>query len=220
MTLRSIGGFAALACAGTYIFGFVLLVTLLAPLGFGTNDIDTSAVVAFIHSNQSLMITWNTGIYIINALALVVLVIALHAHLAAASPNWAPVTLGFGLVWATLVLGAGMIANVAVERIAALAMTDPAQAAQLWEILHAVELGLGGGNEIAGAIWILCVSIAAWRGQSLGKITNGLGVLTGVSGLATIIPAFGETAGAIFGLGAIAWFIAIGLRLTVGHPAS
>ncbi len=213
MTLRSSGGLAALICAGTYVFGFVLLVTLLASLGYGTSDIDAAAVVAFNRENQGIMILWNTGIYIVNALALIVLVVALHARLKATTPDWATITLAFGLVWATLVLGAGMIANVAVERTATLAATDPAGAAQLWDVLHAVELGLGGGNEIAGGVWIFCVSLAGWLGRSLGRITVGLGCLTGLGGLATIMPVLGDTAGAVFGLGAIAWFVAIGVNL-------
>jgi hypothetical protein len=118
-----------------------------------------------------------------------------------------------GLIWATLVLGAGMTANVAVERAAYFAMTDMETAVRLWEVLHAVELGLGGGNEIAGGVWIGLVSIAALRGDSLGKITIGLGLLTGACGLLTLVPALGDTAGVVFGLGAIAWFIAAGFNL-------
>lgn len=49
MTLTRAGGLAALMCAGTYLFGFALLVTLLAPLGFGTDQIDVQAVMAFNH---------------------------------------------------------------------------------------------------------------------------------------------------------------------------
>jgi len=47
MTLTRIGGLAALICTAAYIVGFALLVTLLAPLGFGTGDVDPAAVVAF-----------------------------------------------------------------------------------------------------------------------------------------------------------------------------
>ncbi|AHM05921.1 hypothetical protein roselon_03682 [Roseibacterium elongatum DSM 19469] len=60
-------------------------------------------------------------------------------------PDAAALTGAIGLIWATLVLGAGMIANVAVERTLAVA-ADPEAAAALWQTLHAVELGLGGGN--------------------------------------------------------------------------
>ena len=213
MTLQKIGGLAGLTCAATYIFGFVLLVTLLAPLGFGSSNIDARAIVEFIESGGGILILWNTVIYILNSLALVVLVVAVHAKLRKDTPEWAEVTRALGLIWATLVLGAGMLANVGVERAAYLAPIDMNRAVALWETLHAVELGLGGGNEIAGGVWIGCVSLAGWIRQSLGKVTVGLGLLTGAGGLLTLIPILGDTAGAVFGLGAIAWFIAIGLTL-------
>lgn len=213
MSFQKIGGLAALACAATYLFGFALLMTVLAPLGFGSGEIDTAALMDFIQTQPGILIAWNTVIYIVNAFALAVLVVALHARLTPATPGWAAVTRAFGLMWATLVLGAGMIANVAIARAADLAASDPAAAAVLWDTLHAVELGLGGGNEIAGAVWILCVSLAGLLGRSLGRIGAAIGVIAGVGGLATIIPALGETPGAVFGLGAIAWFIAIGIGL-------
>jgi len=219
MTLRSIGGLAAFICAGTYVFGFIFLATQLIQLGYGTNAIDAVAVVEFIRTNQGLMITWNTGIYIVNGLALVVLVASVNARLRAERSDWASVALGFGWVWSTLVLGAGMVANTAVERAAILAATDPQQAALIWDMLHAVELGLGGGNEIVGSVWIACVSLAAWRGASLGKITNGLGIVTGIGGCCTLVPAWGDAAGAVFGLGAIAWFLSVGINLLWRSPS-
>lgn len=213
MKLQTLGGLAGLTCAATYGFGFALLVSVLAPLGFGTADIDARAVVEFTQTNAGLLILWNSVIYILNALALSVLVIAIHARLRAHTPDWAAVTRALGLIWATLVIGAGMIANVAVERAAHLAPIDFERSVLLWETLHAVELGLGGGNEIAGGVWVGCVSAAGMIGRSLGMFTVGLGLLTCAGGLLTLIPVLGDTAGAVFGLGALAWFIAIGLTL-------
>ena len=213
MTIQRIGGFAALACAATYIFGFTLLVTVFAESGFGTNDVDSVGVVRFTVENQALMITWNTVIYVLNSLALAVLVVALASRLRTVSADWATMTLAFGLIWATLVLGAGMIGNVTTETMAAMAPNDFEAAVQTWEALHAVELGLGGGNEIAGGVWIFCVSLAGMIHRAFGKIVIGLGLLTGLGGALTIFPPFGEIAGAVFGLGAIAWFIGVGFAL-------
>jgi hypothetical protein len=220
MTLTRVGGLAALICAATYMIGFALLVTLLAPLGFGTVDIDPAAVVAFNAERPGILTAWNSTIYVLNALALVVLVVALSGRLSGATPGWASVTRGLGLVWAALVLGAGMIANVALERAAHLYPTDPGRAAELWTTLHAVELGLGGGNEIAGGVWIGCVSVAGLIGQGLARPVTYLGLLTGLGGLATVVPTIGDAAGAVFGLGAIAWFIAVGAQLVMARHSN
>ena len=77
MTLERTGGFAGLLCAATYIFGFVFFITTLAPLGFGTQAIDAEAVVSFIQDRPGFLILWNSVIYILNALALAVLLAAL-----------------------------------------------------------------------------------------------------------------------------------------------
>ncbi len=213
MTLSRVGGLAALTCAATYLFGFALLLTLLAPMGYGTTEIDTAAVVAFIHARPGVLILWNTTIYIANALALAVLVVALSAKLRPFSVAWASVAHAIGLIWATLVLGAGMIANVAVEQAGRIYPENPDAAASLWSVLHSVELGLGGGNEIAGAVWILCASVASMRHRALPVSVSLVGLSTGVGGLATLVPPIGDLSGAVFGLGAILWFVLIGGHL-------
>ncbi len=85
--MQRIDGIAALACAATYIFGFVLLATVFADSGLGTNAIDAAGVVRFTVENQALMITWNTVIYVLNSLALAVLVVSLASRLKAKSPD-------------------------------------------------------------------------------------------------------------------------------------
>lgn len=215
MTMQRLGGISALTCAATYIFGIVLLVTVMAEAGFGSNDLDAGDVVRFTMANQALMITWNTVIYVVNALALAVLVVAVAARLKAVSPNWGNSSMAFGLVWTTLVLGAGMLANVTTERVVVLAADDFEAAVLMWEVLHVVELGLGGGNEIAGGAWIFCVSLAGLLYRVFGKVVIGLGLLTGVGGLLTILPPLGDIAGMVFGLSAIAWFLAVGVVLVL-----
>lgn len=71
--------------------------------------------------------------------------------------------------------------------------------------------GLGGGNEIVGGLWVLLVSSAALRAGGLPRALNYLGVVIGVAGLLTVVPALGELGGAIFGLGSIAWFVWLGI---------
>ena len=88
MNLTRVGGLAALICAATYMIGFALLVTLLAPLGFGTGDIDPAAVVAFNAARPGILTAWNSTIYVLNALALIVLVVALSDRMAGSTPGW------------------------------------------------------------------------------------------------------------------------------------
>ena len=206
-------GIAALICAATYTIGIAVLLSVLAPLGFGTQQIDAGAVAAFIHAHPIGMIAWNTLIYIVNALALVVLVVGLTQRVRANQPGLAAVAQALGLIWAGLVLGAGMIANVGVERAASLYATSPEAAAQLWSVLHAVELGLGGGNEIAGGAWIMLVSLAERRSATASIWRTVLGSLAGIAGLATVVPSIADGAGAVFGLGALLWFAWLGVAL-------
>jgi len=147
-----------------------------------------------------------------NALALIVLVVALCERLTAATSGCAAVSKGIGLVSAALVLGAGMIAHVALDRAAHLAPSDAAGAADLWVVLHAVRPGLGGGNELAGGVLIGSVSLAGSIGESLARPVAYLGVPTGPSGLATVVPSPDDVAGAL-GLGSIVWFLMIGALL-------
>ena len=103
MTLQRFGGLAGLTCAATYLFGFIFLVTRLASLGYGTNEIDGNTVVDFIQTEAGFLILWNTVIYIVNALALTLLVVALHKRLRTATPDLSAVTAALGIIWAALV---------------------------------------------------------------------------------------------------------------------
>lgn len=206
-------GFAGLVCATTYLAGFALLMTVLAPLGYGSNDIDANAVVSFIQENALVMIAWNSVIYILNALALIVLVVGIAVVLIRKAPVLALVSPGLGLVWACLVLGGGMTANMAVEQALLLYPVSPEQAAQTWRLLHAVELGLGGGNEIAGGAWLLCVSLGVLGAGVLPRMIALTGLCAGTAGVVTLYPAAGDIAGSVFGLVTLVWFAAVGIVL-------
>ena len=55
--------------------------------------------------------------------------------------------------------------------------------------------------------------MAGLRGLGVPRLVSGLGLLVGLAGLATVVPASGEAAGVLFGLGAILWFLWLGLHL-------
>ncbi len=82
----------------------------------------------------------------------------------------------------------------------------------MWSALDSVQNGLGGGNEIAGGVWVLLVSWAALRTAVLPRALNYLGLTAGAAGLITVIPAL-EAVGAVFGIGLIIWFAWVGVVL-------
>lgn len=226
MTLQKAGGIAAIIAALSYVVGFVLLGTMLAPAGYGSAEVDPAAVLEFLLGNRGLMLAWNLTIYVLNALCLVVLAAALSQRFRAAVPGLASLTLGFGVLWATLVLGAGMVANVGLEAVAVLQAAHPEEALRLWRVLHVVETGIGGGNEIAGGVWALVLGLAGLYSRTLGRALSGLAMAIGVAGLASVLPGLGEIGGAIFGLGFIVWFAWAGVTLiwtergAAGAPAT
>ncbi len=97
---------------------------------------------------------------------------------------------------------------------------DPAQAVSAWLALDAVESGLGGAVELPGGLWVLLISWAALRTGGFPRTLNYLGVVIGVAGLLTVVPALGELGGAIFGLGSIAWFVWLGIVMLRGSQGA
>lgn len=213
--LQKIGGIAALIEAGTFIIGFALFFTVLDAAGYGAGSPAQS--VAFLTENQTIMYVWNLIIFIIFGIALVVLALALHQQLKTGAPALMQVATAFGLIWSGLVIASGMVANIGLGTVVDLYATDPAQAALVWLTINSVENGLGGGNEIAGGVWVLLVSLAALQAGGLVRTLNYLGVVIGVAGLLTVIPAL-EMFGAIFGLGLIVWFVWLGFVMLRRNP--
>jgi len=207
---QGIGGVAALVEAATFIIGIAMFVTLLSD--YTTGDPTPAESVAFLVDHQPGLYIWNVIIFIVFGLFLVPTVLALYERLSSRTPMLAQASAAFGLVWAGLVLAAGMITNIGIGTIADLNETDPAGAETVWSALDAVQNGLGGGNEIAGGVWVLLVSLAALRSGALPTAMNYLGIISGVAGLVTVVPAL-EDVGAVFGIGLIVWFVWLGLTL-------
>ncbi len=215
-SLQKMGGFAALYEAVAYIVGMVFFILV----------VDYSAVVdpiqkvALLAENQTLMYIMTLVIYVAFGIVLVVLALALFERLKAGAPAMAQTATAFGLLWAGLVIAAGMIFNIGMGTVVGLFSTDPAQAATVWLAIEAVFEGIGGGNEIVGGLWVLLVSWAALRAGEFPRLLNYIGLLVGVAGILSAIPALGEIGGAIFGLGQIVWFVWMGIVLLRGDTGS
>lgn len=206
--LQKLGGLAALVAAATFIFGFALFGTTLAP--YVTGGFDASQSVAFLAEHRATFYLWYLVIYVVFGIFLVVLSLALHERLKADAPVLAQLATAFGLIWAGLMFASGMVANVGAAHIVSLHSSDPAQAASAWVALDFVVNGLGGGNEIVGGAWVLLLSLAALSANTLPKWLNYLGIIVGAAGLVTVVPALSEV-GAVFGLGLIVWFVWAGV---------
>lgn len=207
--LQQMGGIAGIIAAITFIIGFIFLVTTLAPLVSG--ELTAVETVEFLQSNQTLYYVWNLIIYVLFGIVQAVLTLALYERLKSARPAIAQIAAVLGLVWSGLVIASGMVSNVGASTVINLYASDPALAGTIWTAVNTVSNGLGGGNEIVGGLWVLLVSWVALR-DVLPKALNYLGIIVGVAGIVTLVPALTEV-GAIFGLGIIVWYIWVGVVL-------
>lgn len=208
-SLQKLGAIGALIAAGTFVIGLAMFATLFTA--FVSAD-TPAAAVEFIVANQLTLHLRNITIMIVFGIALVPLVLAIGDRLREAHSPLARVASVFGLIWSGVIISTGMITNIAYAAVSDLHGTDPEMAATVWAGLDAVTNGLGRGNEVLGGIWVLGISIVALRERLFARWVNQLGVAMGVAGLVTVVPAF-EQVGAIFDVGLIAWFTAVGLDL-------
>ena len=212
--LQKMGGLAALYEAAAYVVGIVFFIGIVDYSGV----VDPLQKVALLVDNQAMLSLINLIIYVLFGIVLVVLSLALHDRLKAGSPAIMQTATAFGLIWAGVVIASGMIYNIGLGVVAELYSTDPAQAATVWLAIDAVFEGIGGGVEVLGGLWVLLVSWAALRTAELPKVLNYLGLLVGVAGIITLVPALGEIGGMVFGLGQIVWFAWLGIVLLRSGP--
>lgn len=205
------GSIAAIIQALCYIFGFALLATVMNP--GDTSDWNQLHKLEYLLEHKALFQLWNTVIYVVFGVALVVLATVLHRLLQAANPLLVSIATAFGLIWAGLVIASGMVANIGLTAVAEAYGRSSEQALNLWQSVATVQDGLGGGVEIVGGLWVLLLSLAANApGTAFPRPLTWLGFVVGIAGITTIVPALSGL-GAIFGLTQIVWFIAVGVVL-------
>jgi prepilin signal peptidase PulO-like enzyme (type II secretory pathway) len=112
-----------------------------------------------------------------------------------------------------------MIANIGNSTVVGLFSENQDQAVLLWLTISTVQEALGGGNEIVGGLWVLLLSWVALRSDKLPKVLNYLGVLVGLAGILTVVPAF-ELLMVVFGLGQIVWFAWLGIVMLRETPSA
>jgi len=209
--LQKMGGIASLGMAAIYLVGFAIFFLILNP-GAPLEPVER---VAFLVNNEIINFVTILLIYVVAGFILVVLVQGLHERLKAGSPAMMQTSAVFGFIWAGIVIVAGMIYIIGMDTVIGLYEKDPAQAASVWLIVGIVFQGLGGGIETVGGLWTLMISWAALRSGEFPKILNYLGLVVGIAGIVTIVPAL-EDLTIVFGLGQIPWFIWVGIILLKG----
>lgn len=205
--LQKMGGVAALYEAVAYVLGIVFFIFLVDS----SSVVDPVEKVALLVDNQALMYLITLIIYVIFGVFMVVLSLALHERLKAGSPAMMQTATAFGLIWAGVVIASGMIYNIGMGTVIDLYGTDPAQAATVWLAISSVFDGIGGGVEVLGGLWMLLISWVALKTGKLSKALNYIGLVIGLAGIITVVPALGELGGMIFGLGQIVWFLWVGI---------
>ena len=214
--LQKMGGIAALYEAAAYIVGMVGFLLVVDVSGV----VDPVQKVALMVDNLAFLYIMHLIVYVVWAVFLVVLALALYERLKAGSPAIVQTATVFGMIWATVIIASGMIYNSGMENVVDLYGKDPAQAATVWLAIDSVLGGLGGSNEILGGIWILLISWAALRAGVLPRVLNYLGVAIGVAGIISVVPALAELFIYIFALGQIVWFIWLGIVMLRGSTSA
>ena len=214
--LQKMGGIAALYIAAAYVVIFVVLIFLMDSFIV----VDPVQQVALFVDNQAITYIMNLIMYVAVGIFLVVLALALYERLKADSPAIMQIATAIGLIWACLLIGSGMVANSGLETVVDLYGKDPVQAATVWLAIESVADGLGCEFELPGSLWVLLISWAALRAGGLPKGLNYIGVVMGVAGILTVVPAAREVARAVFGLGQLVWFMWLGIIMLRGRTSA
>lgn len=207
MNLQKTAGIAALCEALIYVTTFALYGTVLAMPG----GLNAAQKLTFLAEHQSLLFFSNLLAYVIFGVLLAVLVLALHERLKIAASTLTQLASIFGVLWIGLVIASGMLANIGLNAVLKLNLTEPEQTRALWLSVTTVTGALGGGNEIVGALWVLLISCAGIKAKMLPKTLHYIGITVGVAGIATCYPAAGLTE--MFGISQILWFGFLGVAL-------
>ena len=203
-----IGGISGIIEASLYIFGFIILFSILQP----TIDETKSGLdkLQFIFDNKSIYQTWMLLIYVVFGIVLVPLTVAINENFKEQTAIWTKITPVFGFIWSGLVIASGMIAVIGIDSVATISIVNSNSALTTWQTIEVIQNGLGGGVEIIGGIWVFLISMTGINQKVFNKFLNYFGLIVGSAGILTIIPGLKDL-GAIFGLTQIVWFLWLGI---------
>lgn len=207
-TFHKLGGYFSIAIGLIYIIAFIVYGGI---LDYPKADATEFERFNFLFNNYIILSIINLISYVLFGILLAVLVVSIHQKIKEYSPNISILAAVFGIIWVGLVVASGMIANIGLNSVIEIGIDEPQKAMSIWKSVGIVSEGLGGGNEIVGAIWVLLLSLANFKYSFFSKPLNLLGLLVALAGILTILPLdiFKE----IFGISQIIWFIWIGISM-------
>lgn len=205
--LQKAAGVSAIFEALIYVVAFVYFGAFWAYPSEGT----VSEKMAYLAENQFVFSMIYFLMYAVFGIFLAILVVGLYEKLKPTNDPILKVGSVFGVVWVVLVTASGMLATTGLSHAIDLMDESTEKAFDLWRTISVLIDSLGGGNELVGGLWVLLMSLAALKAKEFPRGLNYLGLMVGVSGIATIYP--DEIFTEIFGLTQIIWFIWLGISL-------
>lgn len=194
----------------SYLLSVALQATLFNP-GAGLSP---AARMDFVLSQPRAWQAWLL-LYPAQGLAIGLLAQGLNERLGGHAPAWMRLATPLAWVWAAFVIASGFIGILGLEMLA----RQPGREALLgaWLLLGVLQNALGGGNELLGGLWVLLIGAAAAQARAWGRGLMGWGALIGGAGVLSIWPPL-QGAVMLFGLGQIAWFLALAWVLWRPQP--
>lgn len=206
---RKLEGFAALYLPAAYVVAMLYFLVFVKY----ADVVDSVEKVNAIVANHDSMRLVNLVSYVVFGIVLAILAVSLHARLRHGAPALSLAASVVGCIWATMLVASGLVFNAGGAAVVALHPTSPAQAVAAWQAIEPVADGLGGaGGELLGGLWVLLVSVAAWRAGAFPRALSWSGIAVGAVGVVSVLP--GLAAGAyLFGVLQIVWFVWMGIVL-------
>lgn len=211
LDLQKLGGLSGIYFAIAY---FIMILFFVIIVDYPNITEQSEKIEMFINYKAGMSATYYVG-YVIFGLLLAVFSLAVYDRLKASYPNAAKLSAIYGIMWGCLLVGSGMIYIKGIALAVDMYAYDPAQAITVWTSIEAIALALGSSEgEILGGIWTLLISITALKAKAFHKGICYVGIVAGVAGILTIIPAVNIIGGiAVFGITQIVWFVFMGISL-------
>ncbi|HKI77087.1 MAG TPA: DUF4386 family protein [Ignavibacteriaceae bacterium] len=211
-SFQKAGGIAALIHSAAYLVAIGLYFSILTPI----LDADPGRYLVLLADYRTIMYAWILIAYWVSGICLIVVALAFYDRLKTGSPAILQVATVLGLIWAGLIIASGNLMLHDFGVVTNLYDKNPAQTETVWVTLKAMENGIVSGNELIGGLWALLISWGALRSGWLNRALNYFGLMIGVAGIVSVVPALTGAATTIFSLSMIVWFAWVGIVMLRG----